>query len=132
MGTVGYLLDTCTLLWAVRGSAQLSIAAMNALNDSKFKKYVSAVSAYEILYKHKIGKLPEFEDVAEKFFEYIQEMGVVTLSLDIHHAHYAGKLDWAHRDPFDRLLATQASVENLTLVTNDPAFESLSLVKTLW
>ena len=132
MGTVGYLLDTCTLLWAVRGSTQLSVAAAKALNDSKLKKYVSAISAYEILYKHKIGKLPEFEDVAEKFFEYIQEMSVVKLSLDIHHAHCAGKLDWSHRDPFDRLIAAQASIENLILITNDEAFESLSQIKTLW
>ena len=41
------------------------------------------------------------------------------------HAHFAGKFEWSHRDPFDRLLAAQAFVENLMLITDDAVFDSL-------
>lgn len=38
------------------------------------------------------------------------------------HAHLAGLLDWDHGDPFDRMLAAQAIVEDATLVSADDAF----------
>ena len=48
------------------------------------------------------------------------------------HAYYAGEFEWEHRDPFDRLLAAQAFIENLTLITNDPVFQTLTWVSALW
>ena len=54
------------------------------------------------------------------------------LPISAEHAHYAGKMKWNHRDPFDRLLAAQAHLENMTLITNDPDIKSLSWVNTLW
>ena len=44
----------------------------------------------------------------------------------------AGRLDWAHRDPFDRMLAAQAMLEGLTLVTRDPAFDGIEGFSVLW
>ena len=61
MGAVKYLLDTHTLLWLVRGSKELSNVAKTAIGDASAQKYVSAVSAFEIMYKHKLGKLQGFE-----------------------------------------------------------------------
>ena len=64
MGTIGYLLDTYTFLWAVRGSSKLSSIAAKTIEDMTKQVFISAVSAYEIMNKFRIGKLPEFEDVA--------------------------------------------------------------------
>ena len=51
----------------------------------------------------------------------VAELGAHELVVSTEHAVLAGKLDWAHRDPFDRLLVAQAIVEDLTLVTADRA-----------
>ena len=132
MGTIGYLLDTHTFLWAVRGSTKLSVAAIKALEDANIKKYVSAVSAYEIMNKHRIGKLPEFDDIAKNYLDFVKRLAVDSLPISDKHAHFAGEFEWEHRDPFDRLLAAQAATDNLTLITNDPVFTELSWVEVLW
>ena len=132
MGTVKYLLDTHTLLWAIRGSQELSDTAKKALNDTDAQKFVSAVSAYEIMYKHQLGKLHGFEDVAGNYLDVLQTFGADELPICTRHAHHAGKFIWAHRDPFDRLLAAQAATDNLTLITNDAVFKELSWITVLW
>ena len=132
MGTVKYLLDTHTFLWAVRDDTRLGDKAKKVMNDKKAKKFVSAVSAYEIMNKHRIGKLPEYEYIAENYFDIFSELGADELPVSMRHAHFAGKFEWTHRDPFDRLLAAQAAADNLTLITNDPVFQELSWVTVLW
>jgi len=132
MGTVKYLLDTHTLLWAVRGNKKLSDTAEKVLNDTNAQIFISAVSAYEIMYKYQIGKLHGFEDVANNYFDVLREFGADELPISTQHAHFAGKFEWTHRDPFDRLLAAQAVTDNLTLITNDPAFQDLSWITVLW
>ena len=132
MGTLGYLLDTHTFLWAVRGNPKLSNAAKEILENAKVEKFLSSVSAYEIMNKHRVGKLTEFEDVANNYFYHVKTFRASKLPISEYHAHYAGEFEWEHRDPFDRLLAAQAYLENLTLITNDPAFETLPWVSTIW
>ena len=132
MGTVSYLLDTHTFLWAVRGSSKLSDMALKTMEDINTPLYVSAATAYEIANKYRIGKLPEFEDVAKNYINFIKKLDVTTLPINERHAHYAGEFVWEHRDPFDRILAAQAHLENLTLITSDPAFKTLPWVSTLW
>ena len=84
------------------------------------------------MYKHKLGKLPEYVYVAENYFSILREFNVDELPVNTRHAFYAGKIDWAHRDPFDRLLAAQAITDNLTLITNDLVFKELAVVNTVW
>ena len=132
MGALGYLLDTHTFLWVAYNDARLSDTAKNAIKDKDAHIYVSAVSAYEIMNKYRIGKLPEYAYVAENYFEIFNELGADELPISMKHTHFAGKFEWTHRDPFDRLLAAQTAVDNLTLITNDPAFSELSWIKVLW
>ena len=132
MGIVKYLLDTHTLLWVVSGNQKLSDTAEKALNDENALKFVSAVSAYEIMYKHKLGKLQGFEDIAVNYLDVLKKFGALEISISTSHAHFAGKFEWSHRDPFDRILAAQTYVENMTLITNDEAFGSLPWVSVLW
>jgi len=73
MVNLRYLLDTHTLLWVVRGSDRLSASAKKALGDPTAQCFVSAASAYEIMYKHNFGKLNGYEDIAESssFFSHV-------------------------------------------------------------
>ena len=132
MGTVGYLLDTHTFLWAVQKDVKLSGNSREKIEDMNSPLFVSAVSAYEIMNKYRIGKLSEYEYIAENYFDIIHKLGAHDLPVTARHMHFAGKFEWTHRDPFDRLLAAQAFTENLTLITNDPAFQTLPWVDVLW
>jgi len=132
MGTVKYLLDTHTFLWAAQGNLKLSEKAKKVLSNKTAQKFVSAVSAYEIMYKHKLGKLPEYEYIAENYFDILCDFKATELPINMKHAHFAGKFEWTHRDPFDRLLAAQAATDKMTLITNDPAFQNLSWLTILW
>ncbi|MCL2170150.1 MAG: type II toxin-antitoxin system VapC family toxin [Defluviitaleaceae bacterium] len=132
MGTVNYLFDTHTILWALRKPEKVGKLASEVIKNVEVQKFVSPVSAYEIMYKHKIGKLSEFDDIAQGYFFALRTLGAAELPIDMRHAHFAGKLDWEHRDPFDRLLTAQSIVDEMVLLTNDPVFGGLPSVKTLW
>lgn len=62
----------------------------------------------------------------------LKRLGAEPLPITDDHALLAGRVDWDHRDPFDRMLAAQAMTESLTLVTKDAAFTSLPGIRTLW
>ena len=56
----------------------------------------------------------------------LREEQMPVLPLTLAHALAAGALDWAHRDPFDRMLAAQALAEGATLVTADRVFATVA------
>ncbi|MCL2637497.1 MAG: type II toxin-antitoxin system VapC family toxin [Oscillospiraceae bacterium] len=132
MGTVKYLLDTQVFLWTARESVKLSDSVKKAMQDENSKIFVSPVTAYEIMNKHRIGKLPEYAYVAENYLEIFHNLGAEELLISTKHLHFAGKFEWSHRDPFDRMLAAQAFTENMTLISSDPAFKELPWVSRLW
>jgi PIN domain nuclease of toxin-antitoxin system len=76
--------------------------------------------------------MPEYAYIAENYLNILKTFGANPLPLNEQHAHLAGKMDWEHRDPFDRMLAAQASIENMTLITNDPMFKELPWVSLYW
>ena len=132
MGTISYLLDTHTFLWVALKDAKLSVKAKAAISSKDAKVYVSPVSAYEIMNKYRIGKLPEYKALAENYLNVFNNSGAGELLISTKHFHYAGNFEWKHRDPFDRMLAAQAFIEDMILVTHDDVFDSLPWVNTLW
>lgn len=132
MGDVKYLLDTHTLLWMAQDEVKLGKNALDIVGNIDNQLFVSSVSVYEITYKHQIGKLAGYEYFVKNFFDIIKKLDLKELPLDIRHAHFAGSLKWQHRDPFDRLLAAQAAVDELVLLTNDAAFDEMSGVAVVW
>jgi PIN domain nuclease of toxin-antitoxin system len=128
---VRLLLDTHTFLWWLAGHRMLSSKAREAIEIDESEVFVSAVSAWEITTKFRIGKLPEAELVANDVYSTIEAEGFSPLAISVQHAQRAGSFGGTHRDPFDRLLAAQAMLENLTLVSNDRAFEQYA-VERLW
>ncbi len=125
------LLDTHTFLWWVFADAKLSRRAREAILDEENEAIISAVTAWEIATKYRIGKLPEASVVANDIAGAIASEGFVELSLSVAHAQRAGSLGGSHRDPFDRMLAAQSMLENLTLVSNDRAFDQYAIAR-LW
>jgi PIN domain nuclease of toxin-antitoxin system len=73
------------------------------------------VALWEITIKQTAGKLGGPSDLVER----VRDMGFRELPVTRAHAIAAGRLPVHHRDPFDRMLVAQATVEGLTLVTRD-------------
>jgi PIN domain nuclease of toxin-antitoxin system len=126
------LLDTCTLLWLAIDPERLSAAAREAIATSGEYAHVSAISAWEIAWKHRCGRL-ELQLSPEVWFP---------LALDQHELHElsltaaiclrVAALPDLHRDPADRFLVATAQELKLTLVTPDPKIRQYPKLKTLW
>ena len=127
-----YLLDTHVVLWALTDPARLGAAAHEVVASRSSRLVVSAVSAWEIATKSRLGKLPQADVLLGSYAKHLDRLGVIRLPVAEDHALLAGRLDWDHRDPFDRMLAAQAMIESLTVITGDPAFSGCAGVRTLW
>ena len=125
------LLDTHALLWWWSGDSALSATARASIADSETTVFVSAASAWEIATKARVGRLTAQEDVVPRFSELAVAADLQHLPVTHRHGLRAGSYPTKHRDPFDRMLAAQAELESLTLVTNDTVFEEFP-VRVLW
>lgn len=119
-----YLLDTHVLLWLLGQPERVPSHVRETLADPGANLLVSAVSAMEIATKTRIGKLPDV-GVVQAWPRRLEDIGAVEVPLTGLHTTTAGSMPWAHRDPFDRLLASVAIHENAVLVTVDSAFLGL-------
>jgi len=113
---VRLLLDTHVWLWWQADDRRLAKAARAAVAGAA-EVYVSAASAWEMAIKSALGKLDAPEDVASA----VDAGGFRELPIHFRHIAALRTLPNHHRDPFDRLLIAQAQVDELTLVTADPA-----------
>jgi PIN domain nuclease of toxin-antitoxin system len=128
---VKLLLDTCTFLWSIEGGGALSDVAKRALVDPANEVYLSAVSAWEIVVKHALGKLPLPEPPEHYVPAQRQMRGIEPWPLDEEASLHLHRLPPIHRDPFDRMLICQALVAHFTLVTPDEDIARYP-VRTLW
>ena len=109
------LLDSHIFLWALMGDARLKALIRRAILDAD-EVYVSAASIWELGIKAASGKLRMPKELVEQ----ARDSGYLSLPVTAAHAIAAAELPLHHRDPFDRMLVAQASLESLTLLTADP------------
>ncbi len=125
------LLDTCTFLWILADSPQLSFEAVDLFTAPENEVYLSSVSTWEIAVKNALGRLP----LPERPTEFVPAMreahGIESLSLDEESTLYVSRLPSYHKDPFDRMLVFQALVQDLVLLTPDDDIRQYP-VKTRW
>ena len=126
------LLDTHALLWALGDSDRLPRAVGAMISDRRNELLVSAATAFELATKYRIGKLPIAAPVLVAYDTHLQDLGAIELPISSRHALAAGRLDWAHRDPFDRILVAQALVESVALVSRDAVFQGLTGINLIW
>ncbi|MGB3909986.1 MAG: type II toxin-antitoxin system VapC family toxin [Pseudolysinimonas sp.] len=126
------LLDTHVVWWALYDSARLSATARDAISDASNDLVFSPVTPWEIAMKHRIGRFPEAATLVATFPESVAKLGMVELPIASRHGLLAGRLEWEHRDPFDRMLAAQSILEGARLVTADRAFSTLPGVDIFW
>src|SRR6202795_927675 len=102
-------------------------AVRRLMLDKRNTMVVSAASAWEMATKAPLGRLPAASDIPRNFQEYLSQSGFESLSVSAEHGIRAGLLPGPQRDPFDRMLIAQAQAENLTIVSNELAFDSYGI-----
>jgi PIN domain nuclease of toxin-antitoxin system len=125
------LLDTHALLWFMLGDRRMSSRARTKLEDLSNEVFVSVASIWEIATKVRIGKLLAPDDLLQIPKSVLIRMGFHDLPLTLSHARLGDSFAHPHKDPFDRMLAAQAILEGLTLVSADTVFDSMPVTR-LW
>ena len=115
------LLDTCTFLWLATDHPQLSVSARKCCRDPGNEVYFSALSAWEIAIKYRLGRLPLPETPARYVASRRQWLQLEPLAFDETSAAHDVLLPQLHTDPFDRGLVAQAILHHMTIVTPDSA-----------
>jgi len=132
VGSTNYLLDTHALIWALTEPRKLSAKARRIIQSLDHHLVASAATAYELAYKHRLGRLPGLDGLLLGYQRHVAELCDEELSIRSNHALAAGQLEWEHKDPFDRMIAAQAIVESMVVITADRALQDFGLVETLW
>jgi PIN domain nuclease of toxin-antitoxin system len=128
---VTFLLDTHTLLWWLFDDQRLPDTVRAIMTDAEHRIFVSSASAWEIATKYRLGRIPAARGLVQDIRGWIRRARFDELPIGIQHAQRAGGFAAAHRDPFDRMLAAQSEIEDLPLVTRDPAFSTFG-TRTVW
>lgn len=112
------LLDTHLLLWVAGDSKRLSKAARTLIDDPQNELFFSALSIWEIALKSGLKPAEVLAD-ARLVRRALLDNGYSELPITSEHAVNVDRLPMIHRDPFDRILISQAIVEEVTLLTAD-------------
>ena len=125
------VLDTHSFLWFIMGDDRLSRRARTVIEDLDNRALISAGSLWEIAIKVSIGKLTLLRSYEEFFPVELQKNEIEVLPIRHEDLAILAHLPFHHRDPFDRLIVTQAISENIPIVTRDSAFQDYE-VQIIW
>lgn len=112
------LLDTHLLLWAAGVPQRLSKQARVLIDDSNNELLFSAASLWELAIKRGLGR-EDFKVDARLLRRGLLDNGYTEMPIVSNHVVATESLPPIHKDPFDRLLVAQATVEGVTLLTTD-------------
>jgi len=124
------LLDTHTFIWWDSDPARLSPAAQAVIQDPANSITPSVVSVWDILIQSDLGKLTLARPLREILGRQ-QANGILILAVSLEHVLQLESLPRPHKDPVDRLMAEQAAVEEMTLISADKVFAQYP-VRGLW
>jgi PIN domain nuclease of toxin-antitoxin system len=125
------ILDTHTFLWWIVDDPRLSARAREIIGDGTNELLLSAASGWEMATKAGLGKLDLPGDLEAFILDQMALNAIASLPVLMSHALHIQKLPRHHRDPFDRLLVSQAELEKLPVLTADPQIAQYA-VTTIW
>jgi PIN domain nuclease of toxin-antitoxin system len=128
---VTVLLDTNVFVWALADQRRLSPVARAAILSTEEPRLLSPLTTYELSQKVRVGKLELPVAPAEFVRLGMESLKLTALPIDFRHTGASDRLAWHHRDPFDRLIALQAIVENVPLVSSDDEFDKYG-IQRIW
>lgn len=124
------LLDTHVFIWFVEDDTNLPVSLKNIIQEDSNMIFLSIVSLWEITIKVSLEKL-EISRNIEEIIELVSKNGFEILSILPQHLIELSRLQFHHRDPFDRLLVAQAKGENLHFISKDEILDEYE-IKRIW
>jgi PIN domain nuclease of toxin-antitoxin system len=128
---MNYLLDTHSFLWFITDDNALSLRAKTLIENPDNSIFLSIASIWEMAIKTSLGKLSIPSPFTEFIDSQMSENNFRLLEIKTDHVGIVSSLTFHHRDPFDRLLITQALHEKMPLISNEKLFDSYG-VKREW
>lgn len=125
------ILDSHAFLWFIGNDPKLSSNARIAIEDSSNRKAVSIASLWEITIKVSIGKLKLAEPVVPFLDRELQTNKFSTLEIAFDHLEILSSLPFHHRDPFDRLIVSQAEASSMSIVSIDESLDAYGISR-IW
>ena len=125
------LLDTHVFIWWDSEPAKLSPRVLALCQDRENTLLLSVVSAWEIQVKIQLGKLKLHMPLARLIESQQETNALEVLPITLDHVLALDALPVHHKDPFDRLLLAQSTVEDVVLVSKDSVFTNYP-VKVVW
>ena len=124
-----YLVDTHVFLWFITDDPRLSLAAKRLMESADNELILSPASHWEMAIKVSTGKLKLTEAFSVFVHREIAVNGFSTLPIEVDHTAVLTSLPYHHRDPFDRMLIAQATVEQLPIVSIDAQFDAYGVTR---
>ncbi len=125
------LLDTHAFLWWISDDRRLSDRAREIIADGRNELFFSAASGWEISIKAGLGRLEVPEDLPRFIADQLSRNAIQVLSIHLSHALHTRVLPDHHRDPFDRILVSQAILEDIPFLSADPRISQYP-VEVVW
>ena len=128
------LIDTHILIWFLEGSNLLSPSRRQLIASPASNVFVSIASIWEIAIKISVGKLILAKPLADVIKQIaVENIGILPISPE--HVLQVSTLPFYHRDPFDRIIISQAIVENMNFISADTIFDDYlkgTSIKRIW
>lgn len=125
------LLDTCTFLWLILGSDDLSDTARETFSTPENEVYLSSASCWEIGVKWSLGRLTLPLEPGRFLPKQREQHLIEPLPIVEEATFHLPKLPQHHKDPFDRILVCQAIEHSLAILTPDPLITQYP-IRTIW
>jgi PIN domain nuclease of toxin-antitoxin system len=121
-----FILDTHILIWFLEGNRSLSNSRRQIISQSQNDIFISIASLWEMAIKISLNKLTLTQSLADVTKQIAAE-DIEILPITPEHTLQVSILPFHHRDPFDRIIISQAQVENLAILTDDTSFSNYGI-----
>ena len=128
------LIDTHVLIWFLEGKNMLSKSNRQIITDSNNRIFLSIASLWELAIKISIGKITLNNPLTDVIKQIAVE-NIEILPILPEHTLQVLTLPFHHRDPFDRIIISQAIIENIDIVSADAIFDDYLKdfpIKRIW
>lgn len=117
-----FLLDTHTFIWFINGDRSLSETAINNIKNFDHTCFISIASIWEIAIKTNLNKLSLKSDFDE-IIDLLDNNKIEILPITFEHIQILNRLEFHHKDPFDRIIIAQGLSEKFIIITKDEIFK---------
>ncbi len=127
---MSYILDTHTLIWLASDDEQLPEKCRNIIKNVSIDCFASIASFWEITIKTNLKKL-QYDYAIDEFYGLITANKIHVLPISIAELTVYEQLFLYHKDPFDRMIISQAIANDLIIISKDKFLDKYG-VRVVW